>query len=300
MKYFAVRDTLPAHACREVVETVDIYVLIAGFRYGSLVPGLHPPMSYTELEFDTAASAAKPRLVFLIDEAALGAGLALVDLAHDARQLAFREKARTGLVAAIVADPGELKARLVDALHKLRRPSTASVPTGPVWNIPPRLPEFTGRAGLLAELDAGLGAGGPVVVQAVTGIGGVGKSSTAIEYAYRHVDEFDIAWWVPAEDSDLVPDRLAALAHALDLCPPTEPLTTAVARLSAYLLQRRRWLIVFDNAENPDALAPLLPAGPGRVVITSRDPGVESLPRSGSPNSPAPSPSPCCATSPPL
>jgi hypothetical protein len=62
------------------------------------------------------------------------------------------------------------------------------------------------------------------------------------------------------------------LACALDLATPGEASPVGVARLLAALARRDRWLVVFDNAEDPTALTPYLPQGPGRVVITSRNP----------------------------
>ena len=168
---------------------------------------------------------------------------------------------------------------MLHALTALPRPARESVAPGQrrMWTVPARAREFTGRADLLAELDAALAAAEVAVVCAVTGLGGVGKTTTAIEYAHRHAAEFDVAWWVPAEDPARVPERLAELAHALDLADPTDPPAVAVARLRGELAGRERWLIVFDNAEDPRALAPLLPHGPGRVLITSRNPGWQGV-----------------------
>ena len=123
--------------------------------------------------------------------------------------------------------------------------------SGRVWTIPARVRDFTGRAELLAELAAALRSGGLTVAQAVTGMGGIGKTTAAIEYAHRHHDEFDIAWWVPAEDSALIPQRLAELALALDLTAATTPVGVGVARLLGELARHSRWLVVFDNAEDP-------------------------------------------------
>ena len=141
-----------------------------------------------------------------------------------------------------------------------------------VWTIPARVRGFTGRADLLAKVAAALHPGGSAVVQAVAGMGGIGKTTAAIEYAHRHHDAFDIAWWVPAEDPALIPDRLAELALALDLTTATDPVGVGVARLLGELARRERWLLVFDNAEDPRALSRWLPEGPGRVLITSRNP----------------------------
>ena len=121
---------------------------------------------------------------------------------------------------------------MLQALTALAPPGTAAEPLTAaaraagarrVWTIPARVRGFTGRAELLAELEAALRSGGPTVVQAVTGMGGIGKTTAAIEYAHRHHDEFDIAWWVPAEDPGLIPERLAELALALDLTAATDP-----------------------------------------------------------------------------
>ncbi len=277
MAYFPARDDKPAQVCREAVAAAEVFVLIAGFRYGSPVRD-RPQLSYTELEHQTAEQRGMPRLVFLLGEDTEGPAAMFADLEYGARQQAFRGRlADSGVTTATVTSPGELETALLQALTALPRPDQQSALKGAaverrVWTIPARVRGFTGRAELLAELEVARRSGEATVVQAVTGMGGIGKSTAAIEYAHRHHDEFDIAWWVPAENPALLPDRLAELALALDLTTATDPAGVAAARLLGELARRDRWLLVFDNAEDPRALSQFLPEGPGRVLITSRNP----------------------------
>src|SRR5687768_10187737 len=69
-----------------------------------------------------------------------------------------------------------------------------------VWKVPPRNPRFTGRDGMLTELRQRLHADEKtLVVQAFYGLGGVGKTQLAIEYAHRFAADYQLVWWIDAE-----------------------------------------------------------------------------------------------------
>jgi hypothetical protein len=183
MAYFAARDEQPALVCEEAAQAANVYVLIAGFRYGSPMRD-RPEVSYTELEYQTAGEAGIPRLIFLLSEDAEGPGGLFRDPRFGDRQDGFRERLLAAdRVADTITSPGELETALLHALTTLPRARSAEVPAGRIWNISARTRGFTGRAGLLTELRNALLAGGPAALHALHGIGGVGKTTTAIEYA---------------------------------------------------------------------------------------------------------------------
>ncbi|MGW1495217.1 FxSxx-COOH system tetratricopeptide repeat protein [Streptomyces sp. NPDC002402] len=146
----------------------------------------------------------------------------------------------------------------------------ASLPR--VRNIPVRNATFTGRDAELNELRDSLLESVTTVVQALHGWGGVGKSQLAIEYAHRFASQYDVTWWIDAEQPALIADQLAALAIRIDAAPPGASTPDAVPALRAHLDHVDRWLLIYDNAEDPAKVRPLIPNGPGHVLITSRNP----------------------------
>jgi len=138
-----------------------------------------------------------------------------------------------------------------------------------VFTVPSRNPNFTGRASELDTIRTGLGAGSAMTVQAVHGLGGVGKTQTVIEYAHRSATAYDLVWWINAEQPSLIAGQLAALAGPLGLPPAPDP-DAAVRAVGAELRHRHGWLLVFDNVVDMAHIRPLLPGGAGHVLITTR------------------------------
>jgi tetratricopeptide (TPR) repeat protein len=143
-----------------------------------------------------------------------------------------------------------------------------------IWNVPYlRNPTFTGRDDLLDQLAGDLGRGAATVItQAIAGLDGVGKTSLAVEYAYRQRAQLDVVWWLRAEEPATLLEDFTGLASALALAEPAQPDQTRIVRgLHYWLANHDRWLLVFDNANRPEDLTTLLPpAGNGQVLVTSR------------------------------
>jgi len=145
-----------------------------------------------------------------------------------------------------------------------------------LWRVPARNRHFTGRDETLLLLRQRLRAEeGARAVQALYGMGGVGKTQLSIEYAHRFSADYDLVWWIDAGQPVLIPDQLTRLANRLDIVEPT--VVDTVDRLLAALRHGSRWLLIYDNAERPELLLDYLPEGAGHVLITSRRPDWGSL-----------------------
>lgn len=157
-------------------------------------------------------------------------------------------------------------------------PSRWTVPE--IWgNVPKRNRNFTGRQDLLVELRRRALSAKPTAVlpQAVHGLGGVGKTQLAIEYAHKYQEEYQLIWWIPSDQIALVRSTIAALAPKLGLTDiPGGRVEDAVAAVRDALRLGQpyaRWLLVFDNADEPEDISEFFPASQGHIIVTSRNRG---------------------------
>jgi len=268
-------------SCLDDVATCDLYALIVGHRYGFQPSQDNPEgLSITHLEFRRAGQCGIPRVVLLRTSIP---DVRLSDLQDPARAplvLAFRDEVTSAVRPAEFSDLKELiqglSTGIQGALDKqVRRDEREKRPArsaaGWALRLAPRPVFLAGREELLTELEARLagenGAGPPMV--ALWGLGGAGKTSVAIEYAHRHLDGVAVAWQFPAEDPAVLAAGFGELAAQLGTAEGGDPVAAVHAVLAA---SPAPWLLVFDNAPDPASVARFVPpAGPGRVLVTSRN-----------------------------
>ena len=170
------------------------------------------------------------------------------------------------------ADSEERRRRVITAAEREASPGK------PFLGVPPRIPVFTGRVEELERLDAILikdnaaAVGQTIGLAAVQGLGGVGKTALAIEYAYRFRRLYEGVCWCPAETRVGLLSSLAGLSVLLGTPAAEEADVEKAAKAALRRLaeQRAPWLLIYDNVSSPDEIADLLPSAETRVLITSR------------------------------
>ncbi|HET8842366.1 MAG TPA: helix-turn-helix domain-containing protein, partial [Ktedonobacteraceae bacterium] len=146
----------------------------------------------------------------------------------------------------------------------------------PHWLVPLRRNSyFTGREEILEALHTQLGVDRAVALtqsSALHGLGGIGKTQIALEYAYRHALEYSAVFWIGAETDEQVITSLLRIAEMLQL-PEREDTDQqqVVAAVQRWLSAHGQWLLIWDNVEDLDVLHRFLPATrSGAILLTTR------------------------------
>jgi tetratricopeptide (TPR) repeat protein len=234
-------------------------------------------VSYTELEFMEAGAAGLPRLVFLLDEAvpSLSVGPWDTDRGPVNR---FRQRVRNAaLITRAFTSNAGLELEVFHALCQVDGRGQDVIPR----QLPAAVPHFTGRTSdlaLLNRLADSCDTGGTVVISAIGGTAGVGKTALAVHWGHQVRDRFpdgdlyvNLRGYAP-EPPLTASQALDVFLRALNVLPELIPQNLeARAALFRTMLTRRRLLIVLDNASSADQVRPLLPGSPGcLVLVTSR------------------------------
>ncbi len=143
-----------------------------------------------------------------------------------------------------------------------------------IWNIPfPRNLFFIGREDLLAQLHTQLQQGRTTALsQAISGLGGVGKTQLAVEYAYRFHQDYQAVLWAHAESTESLISSYTEIAMLLNLpVKDAQEQTVILEAVKRWLQNHRDWLLILDNADELDMLSAFLPPRlGGHVIITTR------------------------------
>ncbi len=268
MEFFEAMGKGATDGSKAKLDEADLYVGIFAHRYGYIEEGFD--QSVTEIEFDYAGERKLDRLCFTIDPSYPWPPNHWDPENHD-RLKAFKERADK-LIRNRFTTVDNFESRLLQSLL----PAMRAIPNEDIFYVPhQRNPNFTGRATFLKNLRTTLTSGRPAALTqaAIHGLGGVGKSQVAIEYAYRYAADYSLVWWLRSELPESLKADYELLAKRLGLVSGEDrrEQREVIEMIWDALSHRTSWLLVFDNASDPKGVKDYLPRGTvGHVLITSR------------------------------
>ena len=145
-----------------------------------------------------------------------------------------------------------------------------------MWTVPyPRNLFFLGREEVLTRLRRQFVAAQTMELsqpQAISGLGGIGKTQVVLEYAYRHAQDYQAVYWVRADSRDTLVAGFLEIAHTVNLPERDEQdQTVMVAAVKGWLSQHTGWLLILDNADELALLPEFLPTPlQGHLLLTTR------------------------------
>lgn len=169
--------------------------------------------------------------------------------------------------------PDEVKTESVASAEHLL---SSSLDASCVWGVPsPRNLFFIGREAILQRMHEVLRpqkTRGLTQSWALSGLGGIGKTQTAIEYAYRSMQDYTAIFWVTAETPESLLASFVTIAELLNIPEQLkQQQDRMVAAIHHWLINHHGWLLIVDNVENPAVMKPFLPsAQQGSLLFTSR------------------------------
>jgi tetratricopeptide (TPR) repeat protein len=144
-----------------------------------------------------------------------------------------------------------------------------------LWEVPyPRNPFFVGREAIFQTLRKALvpGSKATALTQAVVGLGGIGKTQVALEYAYRFASSYEAVFWLQADSQEILTTAYLQLATQVLGLPEQSEAEQQVNAVKHWMETHQRWLLILDNVEQPEeVLSTFLPGKYlGSVLITTR------------------------------
>lgn len=147
-------------------------------------------------------------------------------------------------------------------------PDTVPLST-PVWHIPyARNLFFTGREKICQALHTTLLSRGTA---ALSGLGGIGKTQMALEYAYRYRDHYRAVLWARADSAEVLTSDIFTIAGLLHIpAHQGENQSRVVQAVKRWLEQHEHWLLILDNADDLEMVGTFLPSsGHGHIILTT-------------------------------